>query len=89
MQENLGIALAVETFDLVRQFGDFTAVDRINLNVGAQLFGFLGPTAPANPLLSRCLPLVISNQRQDARLSRDLEVEPLEVSAASASSLKI
>src|ERR687886_2360587 len=35
---------AVETFELVRRFGDFTAVDRIDLRVGrGQFFGFLGP----------------------------------------------
>jgi len=35
---------AVETEDLVRRFGDFTAVDRINLRVArGSFFGFLGP----------------------------------------------
>ncbi len=35
---------AVETFDLVRQFGSFVAVDHINLQVSrGSFFGFLGP----------------------------------------------
>lgn len=37
-------SLAVETFSLVKQFGDFVAVDRINLQVKrGSFFGFLGP----------------------------------------------
>jgi ABC-2 type transport system ATP-binding protein len=35
---------AIETISLTRRFGDFTAVDRVNLTVEAgQFFGFLGP----------------------------------------------
>jgi len=35
---------AVETFDLVKRFGDLTAVDGINLSIQkGELFGFLGP----------------------------------------------
>src|SRR5262247_3276008 len=35
---------AVETFSLVKQFGDFVAVDHINLEVKrGSFFGFLGP----------------------------------------------
>ncbi|HEX9198718.1 MAG TPA: ABC transporter ATP-binding protein [Acidobacteriaceae bacterium] len=35
---------AIETASLTRRFGDFTAVDRVNLTVDAgQFFGFLGP----------------------------------------------
>lgn len=35
---------AVETFSLVKQFGDFVAVDHINLRVNrGSFFGFLGP----------------------------------------------
>jgi ABC-2 type transport system ATP-binding protein len=35
---------AIETTSLTRRFGDFTAVDRVNLTVEAgQFFGFLGP----------------------------------------------
>lgn len=38
------VAPAIETFELVRRFGDFTAVDRVNLRVAAgSFFGFLGP----------------------------------------------
>src|SRR3984957_16073655 len=35
---------AIETTSLTRRFGDFTAVDQVNLTVEAgQFFGFLGP----------------------------------------------
>jgi ABC-2 type transport system ATP-binding protein len=35
---------AIETTSLTRRFGDFTAVENVNLTVGAgQFFGFLGP----------------------------------------------
>jgi ABC-2 type transport system ATP-binding protein len=35
---------AIETTSLTRRFGDFTAVDHVNLTVEAgQFFGFLGP----------------------------------------------
>ena len=35
---------AIETTDLTRRFGDFTAVDRVNLRVEpGQFYGFLGP----------------------------------------------
>ncbi len=35
---------AVETFDLVRRFNDFVAVDNLNLSVRrGSFFGFLGP----------------------------------------------
>jgi ABC-2 type transport system ATP-binding protein len=38
------MANAVETFDLVKRFGDLTAVDGINLSIQkGELFGFLGP----------------------------------------------
>jgi ABC-type glutathione transport system ATPase component len=37
-------SLAVETFSLVKQFGDFVAVDHIDLQVNrGSFFGFLGP----------------------------------------------
>lgn len=37
-------SFAVEIENLVRRFGDFTAVDHINLRIkGGQFFGFLGP----------------------------------------------
>ena len=40
----MSAAPAVETFSLVKQFGDFVAVDHINLRVNrGSFFGFLGP----------------------------------------------
>ena len=38
------VSPAVETFDLVRRFQDFVAVDNLNLTVRrGSFFGFLGP----------------------------------------------
>ncbi len=38
------MSLAIETFQLTRKFGDFCAVDRINLSVATgRFYGFLGP----------------------------------------------
>jgi ABC-2 type transport system ATP-binding protein len=39
-----GTALAIETFDLTRRFGDLIALDRLNLHVPySAIFGLLGP----------------------------------------------
>ncbi|MDQ3472789.1 MAG: ABC transporter ATP-binding protein [Acidobacteriota bacterium] len=81
MQENVGAALAVETFDLVRQFGDFTAVDHINLNVRrGSFFGFLGPNGAGKSTTIKMLTgLLAPTSGKMLVLGRDLEVEPLEV----------
>src|SRR6202044_209648 len=43
-QETMMTTPAIETTALVRRFGDFTAVQNVNLHVAAgQFFGFLGP----------------------------------------------
>lgn len=39
----------ITTHDLTKKFGDFAAVDHINLEVmKGEIFGFLGLTAPAS-----------------------------------------
>jgi len=46
---------AIDTTALTRRFGDFTAVDNVNLRVEAgQFFDFSAPTERANPPPSRC-----------------------------------
>ena len=47
---------AVTVRDLTRTFGDFTAVDRISLEVEAgQVFGFLGPNGAGKSTTIRML----------------------------------
>ena len=48
--------LAVQTKDLVKRFGDFTAVDRVTLEVGkGEIFGFLGPNGAGKSTTIRIL----------------------------------
>ncbi|HET6668715.1 MAG TPA: ABC transporter ATP-binding protein [Pyrinomonadaceae bacterium] len=78
MQED---QLAVETFELVRQFGDFTAVDHINLKVRrGSFFGFLGPNGAGKSTTIKMLTgLLAPTSGKMLVLGCDLEVEPLEV----------
>ena len=47
---------AVETRDLVKRFGDFVAVDRVNLDVRrGEIFGFLGPNGAGKSTTIRML----------------------------------
>lgn len=78
----MSASLAVETFSLVKQFGDFVAVDHINLRVNrGSFFGFLGPNgagksttikmltgllAPTSGTL-RVLDLDVSKQAMDVK----------------------
>jgi ABC-2 type transport system ATP-binding protein len=72
---------AVETFDLVRQFGDFTAVDRLNLHVrSGSFFGFLGPNGAGKSTTIKMLTGLLGPTGGKIRvLGRDLESEALEV----------
>lgn len=48
--------VAVETHDLTRRFGSFTAVDRLNVRVEAgQIYGFLGPNGAGKSTTIRML----------------------------------
>jgi ABC-2 type transport system ATP-binding protein len=73
--------LAVETFDLVKRFGDFTAVDHINLKVQrGSFFGFLGPNGAGKSTTIKMLTgLLGPTSGRMLVLGRDLEVVPLEV----------
>ena len=74
-------AAAVETFELVRRFGDFTAVDGVNLRVGrGQFFGFLGPNGAGKSTTIKMLTGLLQPTAGTVRvLGRDLSAESLEV----------
>jgi ABC-2 type transport system ATP-binding protein len=74
-------APAVETFELVRRFGDFTAVDGVNLRVGrGQFFGFLGPNGAGKSTTIKMLTGLLEPTGGHVRvLGRDLAGESLEV----------
>lgn len=73
--------LAVETRELVRQFGDFTAVDHINLRVRrGSFFGFLGPNGAGKSTTIKMLTGLLAPTSGQAKvLGRDITKEPLEV----------
>jgi ABC-2 type transport system ATP-binding protein len=74
-------APAVETVNLVRRFGDFTAVDSVNLHVErGRFFGFLGPNGAGKSTTIRMLTGLLAPTSGKVRvLGRDIEDEPLEV----------
>lgn len=72
---------AVETFELVRRFGDFIAVDHVNLRVErGQFFGFLGPNGAGKSTTIKMLTGLLQPTAGRVRvLGRDLAGETLEV----------
>lgn len=74
-------AVAIETFNLVRRFGDFTAVDNVNLRVArGGFFGFLGPNGAGKSTTIKMLTGLLAPTSGRIRvLGRDLESESLEV----------
>ena len=74
-------SLAVETHDLVRTFGGFTAVDHVNLNVSrGSFFGFLGPNGAGKSTTIKMLTGLLAPTSGKVRiLGLDIEKEPLEV----------
>jgi len=73
--------LAVATFDLVQRFGDFTAVDHIDLKVrSGSFFGFLGPNGAGKSTTIKMLTGLLGPTSGKIHvLGRDIETEPLEV----------
>ncbi len=73
--------LAVETISLVRRFGDFTAVDNVNLQVArGSFFGFLGPNGAGKSTTIKMLTGLLAPTSGKIRvLGRDMETETLEV----------
>jgi ABC-2 type transport system ATP-binding protein len=74
-------APAVETVGLVRRFGDFAAVDRVNLRVErGQFYGFLGPNGAGKSTTIKVLTGLLAPTEGAARvLGYDVAREPLEV----------
>jgi ABC-2 type transport system ATP-binding protein len=72
---------AVETFNLVRRFGDFMAVDDLNLTVRrGSFFGFLGPNGAGKSTTIKMLTGLLAPTSGGIRvLGRDIATEPLEV----------
>src|SRR5512134_2931974 len=75
---SVSAAPAVETFSLVKQFGDFVAVDHIDLRVArGTFFGFLGPNGAGKSTTIKMLTGLLRPTAGDASieglaLSRDL-----------------
>lgn len=74
-------APAVETINLVRRFGDFAAVDQVNLRVErGQFYGFLGPNGAGKSTTIKVLTGLLAPTGGEARvLGFDVAREPLEV----------
>lgn len=73
--------MAIETFDLIRRFQDFVAVDNLNLKVRrGSFFGFLGPNGAGKSTTIKMLTGLLAPTSGKIRvLSRDLSEQPLEV----------
>jgi ABC-2 type transport system ATP-binding protein len=72
---------AVETFFLVKQFGDFVAVDHINLQVNrGSFFGFLGPNGAGKSTTIKMLTGLLGPTSGKLRvLGFDISEQPMEV----------
>src|SRR5215813_13021336 len=72
---------AVETFSLVKQFGDFVAVDHINLRVNrGSFFGFLGPNGAGKSTTIKMLTgLLAPSGGTLSVLGLDIAKSPMEV----------
>src|SRR5215207_1590378 len=72
---------AVETFELVKQFGDFVAVDHINLRVNrGSFFGFLGPNGAGKSTTIKMLTGLLAPTSGTLRvLDLDITTHPVEV----------
>ncbi|HKQ52818.1 MAG TPA: ABC transporter ATP-binding protein [Pyrinomonadaceae bacterium] len=72
---------AVETFNLVRRFGSFAAVDHINLRVErGRFFGFLGPNGAGKSTTIKMLTGLLAPTSGEIRvMGRDIETEAMEV----------
>jgi ABC-2 type transport system ATP-binding protein len=51
--------VAVQTFDITKKFGDFTAVNHLNLKIKNEVFGLLGPNGAGKTTLIRMLVTVL------------------------------
>src|ERR687894_68438 len=76
-----GAGAAVETFELTRRFGEFAAVDRLDLAVArGQFFGFLGPNGAGKSTTIKMLTGLLAPTSGRIRvLGLDLSTRPLDV----------
>jgi ABC-2 type transport system ATP-binding protein len=72
---------AIDTIALTRRFGDFTAVDNVNLRVDAgQFFGFLGPNGAGKSTTIKMLTGLLAPTSGSIRvLGEDLQGNPADV----------
>jgi ABC-2 type transport system ATP-binding protein len=79
--ERAGAPPAVETFGLVRRFGDFTAVDGVDLRVRAgAFFGFLGPNGAGKSTTIKMLTGLLAPTSGRVRvLGLDVAAQAIEV----------
>ncbi len=76
-----GNGIAVEVHDLVKRFGDFTAVDHVSLEVRrGEIFGFLGPNGAGKSTTIRMLCGLLQPTSGTARVGGfDVAAEPEQV----------
>ena len=82
MLEELGtVQTAIETIGLTRTFGQFTAVDQLDLSVPmGTFFGFLGPNGAGKSTTIKMLTGLIRVSAGKAKiLGRDIDSEPIAV----------
>ncbi|MFC1874611.1 ABC transporter ATP-binding protein [Chloroflexota bacterium] len=74
-------SLAIQTFDLRKQFGDLVAVDGINLDINkGELFAFLGPNAAGKTTTISMLCCLLKPTSGTARImGYDINKEPYKV----------
>lgn len=70
----------VRTINLSRHFGDFNAVDHVNLEIGSEVFGLLGPNGAGKTTLTRMLTTLLPPSKGTATVAgADILREPRKV----------
>ena len=74
-------ALAIETFELTRRFGDLTALDHLNLRVAyGAIFGLLGPNGAGKSTTIKMLATLLKPTSGTAKVAGfDIREQPAEV----------
>jgi len=75
--------MIIETKALTKRFGDFTAVDQVNLNVGAgEIFGLIGPNGAGKSTLIKMLTTLLPPSSGSATIAGfDLAKQPQKIRA--------
>jgi len=66
---SVAMELAVQTFGITKNFGNFTAVDHINLEIKKEVFGLLGPNGAGKTTLTRMLVTVLTPTKGTAMVA--------------------